>query len=100
MKLVSIERAQLPYESSALALRLVFERDGKQVAKVAAVSGLKAGHNDLDELKLQCSRVAREADRDLAFLLHGGDFRKHCLFQSEFWGPRLKTAVDAMINGR
>lgn len=31
-------------------------------------------------------KKAREADRDIAFKLHGSDFRDHCFFKRNFWG--------------
>lgn len=33
------------------------------------------------------ARAVRELDRDIAFAEHGKDFRNHCRFTSNFWGP-------------
>lgn len=77
----------------------VFERDGHQVVKRFAVSSLArvSGANTEDaECSYQLLRAAKEADRDLAFVVYGENWREHIEFPpgSFFEGPPDGLSMD------
>lgn len=78
---------------TSAAIRL--ERDGKEVGKTLHLNPVHermVGSNAY--ITGQLSLVMREADRDIAYAMHGDDFREFCEFRDNFW-KALPT--DALV---
>lgn len=48
---------------------------------------------------LQLSRITKEADRDLAFLKHGDDYRSYTMFKSNFYELLSNAEVETLASG-
>jgi hypothetical protein len=72
--------------------RVVAKLGDVVVEKTAALTGCalavcKGPEQQQAALAWEIAKKAREADRDIAYKIHGPNFREHCLFTSNFWGP-------------
>lgn len=91
--MLSIGVEYLDWDTARVVARLgdvIVEKKAKLSGCVLAIC--KDAEQQQLALHYEISRRAREADRDIAFKLHGPDFRQHCHFQSNFW--RMMTEEE------
>ena len=77
-----------------------FERNGHVVGKSVIVNHSVSSwltHSVQEEIGYALQKAAREADRDLAFIEHGDDYRAHCEITSNFWGPLSGEELDKLL---
>lgn len=67
------------------AITLHFTHNGETASKDIVVSGNNA--ITLPQLIISLSRVAREADRDISYKIHGKDWRDHTVISGQFFDP-------------
>lgn len=77
------------------------ERCGHIVTKTAKlgdceIACAKDAEQQSQWFSIAIARKLREADRDIAFKLHGMDFRKHCHFTSNFWGAPTNAEASGI----
>lgn len=67
---------------SSISAEVSFTRGGVTVSKQMETRGGVVG---LMATALQLWRLAREADRDIAFKIHGDNYRDNCEFKNSFF---------------
>lgn len=75
---------------SSISAEVSFTRCGVTVLKSMETRGGIVG---LMAAALQLWRLAREADRDIAFEIHGDNYRDHCEFKNSFFDAPTESEL-------
>jgi hypothetical protein len=88
---MQVEVLSLKSDETGHKMRLAFSRDGEKVEKTVRLSGNRQENGYSLAIK------AREADRDIAYNLHGGAWREHCEHKTPFWDGLTVQEFDSIL---